>query len=112
MANFEVTIENCNSIDTAGILLTEGCLNIKYGPNGIGKSTIAKAIVSQARQDGSLADLAPFKLRGKKGAGQPSVSGIDAISSALVFDEEYVNLFVFQQDEVVKNSFDIFIKNA
>lgn len=110
MANFEVTIENCNSIDTAGILMTEGCLNIKYGPNGIGKSTIAKAIVSQARQDGSLADLAPFKLRGKKGAGQPSVSGIDAISSALVFDEEYVNLFVFQQDEVVKNSFDIFIK--
>lgn len=110
MANFEVKIENCNSIDTADILVTEGCLNIKYGPNGIGKSTIAKAIVSQARQDSSLTELAPFKLRGKNGAGQPSVSGIDAISSALVFDEEYVNLFVFQQDEVVKNSFDIFVK--
>ena len=54
MANLEVTIENCNSIDTAAILVTEGCLNIKYGPNGIGKSTIAKAIVGQARQDGSL----------------------------------------------------------
>lgn len=110
MANLEVTIENCNSIDTAAILVTEGCLNIKYGPNGIGKSTIAKAIVGQARQDGSLSELAPFKLRGKKGVGQPSVSGIDTLSSALVFDEEYVNLFVFQQDEVVKNSFDIFIK--
>ena len=110
MANLEVTIKNCNSIDIADILVTEGCLNIKYGPNGIGKSTIANAIVGQARQDGSLAELAPFKLRGKKGADQPSVSGIEALSSALVFDEEYVNLFVFQQDEVVKNSFDIFIK--
>ncbi len=49
MANLEVTIKNCNSIDIADILVTEGCLNIKYGPNGIGKSTIAKAIVGQAR---------------------------------------------------------------
>lgn len=32
------------------------------------------------------------------------------MKSALVFDEEYVSQFVFQQNEVIKNSFDIFIK--
>lgn len=110
MADYQVKIENCNSIDRAEIILKKGSLNIKYGPNGLGKSTIAKAIVSQARNDGSLAALAPFKGRGKPGASQPTVSGIEGISSALVFDEEYVNQFTFQQDEVIKNSFEIFIK--
>jgi len=110
MADYEITIENCNSIDTANIGVKKGCLNIKFGPNGLGKSTIAKAIVSQARDDGTLAELAPFKTRGKAGAAQPKVDGTGDITSALVFDEAYVNLFAFQQDEVVKNSFDIFIK--
>lgn len=110
MADYEISIENCNSIDIANIGVKKGCLNIKFGPNGLGKSTIAKAIVSQARDDGTLAELVPFKSRGKTGAAQPKVDGIGDIGSALVFDEAYVNLFAFQQDEVVKNSFDIFIK--
>ncbi|WLB86914.1 hypothetical protein QIH91_29375 [Bradyrhizobium japonicum USDA 135] len=32
------------------------------------------------------------------------------MASALVFDDDYVQQFVFQKDEVLKNSFDIFIK--
>lgn len=110
MANYQITIENCNSIDRADINIKKDSLNIKFGPNGLGKSTIAKAIVSQARNDGTLAELMPFKWRGQVGAEQPKVDGIDDLSSALVFDEAFVNQFAFQQDEVVKNSFDIFIK--
>ena len=108
--NISITIKNCNSIDRADICLTKGSLNIKYGPNGLGKSTIAKAIVSQIRGDGTLNALIPFKSRGKAGADGPNVEGIYDLKSALVFDEEYVNQFAFQQDEVIKNSFDIFIK--
>jgi energy-coupling factor transporter ATP-binding protein EcfA2 len=110
LADYQIKIENCNSIDCATILIKKGGLNIKYGPNGLGKSSIARAIVSQARNDGTLQDLEPFKCRGKVGSGQPKVSGIEEITSALVFDEAYVNQFAFQPDEVVKNSFDIFIK--
>lgn len=110
MKDFQVNIENCNNIDAASICITKGSLNIKYGPNGLGKSTIAKAIVSHARNDGSLATLIPFKNRGKAETTPPKVEGINEIRSALVFDEEYVNQFAFQQDEVLKNSFDIFIK--
>lgn len=106
----QIVISNCNSVDRAEVALEKGTLNIKYGPNGLGKSTIAKAIVSQIRGDGTLADLVPFKNRGKPEAPAPLVEGIDELSSALVFDDDYVQQFVFQKDEVVKNSFDIFIK--
>ena len=108
--NVPITIKNCNSIDHAEICIIRGGLNIKYGPNGLGKSTIAKAIVSQIIGDGALNVLIPFKNRGKAGVQSPVVDGVGGFKSASVFDEDYVNQFAFQQDEVVKNSFDIFIK--
>ena len=108
----KIAIENCNSIDLADISLQKGRLNIKFGPNGIGKSTIAKAMVSQIRGDGTLDVLIPFKRRGKDTETKPKVDGASSLKSALVFDEDYVNQFVFQQDEVVKNSFAIFIKTT
>lgn len=110
MAELNISIRNCNSIDHAEVVLTKGTLNIKYGPNGLGKSTLARAIVSQIRGDGSLQDLLPFKNRGKAEVISPKVEGVDDLSSALVFDDDYVQQFVFQKDEVLKNSFDIFIK--
>ena len=110
MTELKVVVQNCNSIVRAEITLNQKCLNIKYGPNGIGKSTIAKAIVSQARDDGSLQDLTPFRSRGGADVHLPTVEGVGGIGTALVFDEQYVDQFAFQQDEVVKNSFDIFVK--
>lgn len=106
-----IKIENCNSIENAEIKIVEGVLNIKYGPNGLGKSTIARSIISSVDNDGSLHSLKPFKYRGNPGEHEPSVEGVDDISNVLVFDDTYVSQFVFQRDEVLKNSFDIFIKN-
>ncbi|GLR95180.1 MULTISPECIES: hypothetical protein [Bradyrhizobium] len=57
MTQLTVVISNCNSVDRAEISVLKGTLNIKYGPNGLGKSTLAKAIVSQIRGDGTLARL-------------------------------------------------------
>lgn len=107
---YNVIIGNCNSVDHAAVTITKGSLNIKYGPNGLGKSTIAKAIVSHIRNDGSLQELTPFKHLGQAGALAPSVQGVYDLKSALVFDDLYVNQFVFQPDEVVRNSFNIFIR--
>lgn len=39
------------------------------------------------------------------------MTGIENIKSVLVFDDSYVSQFVFQKNEVLKNSFEIFIKN-
>ena len=40
----DIVIKNCNNIVNGTIKIVKGCLNVKYGINGTGKSTIAKAI--------------------------------------------------------------------
>ncbi|MET4214506.1 ABC-type uncharacterized transport system ATPase subunit [Bradyrhizobium sp. LA2.1] len=38
MTQLTVVISNCNSVDRAEISVLKGTLNIKYGPNGLGKT--------------------------------------------------------------------------
>lgn len=104
-----VHISHCNNLESAEITLVKSALNIKYGPNGIGKSTIARALTLRAEGDDALAALTPFKYREGAGHPQPTVSGADDIRSVLTFDDQYVSQFVFQRDEVLRNSFEIFI---
>ena len=104
-------IENCNSVDRAEFTLTSGCLNIKYGPNGIGKSTLSKALGASMKGE-DLSVLLPFKHRSSENPPAPTVSGADAFKTIGIFNEDYVSQFVFQQDEVVRNSFNIFVKTA
>jgi ABC-type Mn2+/Zn2+ transport system ATPase subunit len=109
----EIIIKNCNSIDEAKIEIEEGKLNIKYGVNGTGKSTIARAIELNTQGVEKLKDLTPFKYLEKKSknGAQPSIVGAETIKSVSIFNESYINQFVFKQDEVITNSFEIFIKN-
>ncbi|MFK5893911.1 MAG: ATP-binding cassette domain-containing protein, partial [Pseudomonadota bacterium] len=109
----EIIIKNCNSIDETKIEIHADKLNIKYGMNGIGKSTIVKAIeLATANENGDVSDLIPFKHmdKPKKEIQQPSIEGLDSINTVSIFNEDYVDQFVFKQDEVVNNSFEIFIK--
>jgi len=109
----EFDIKNCNNIDSAKVFIDEGRLNIKFAPNGTGKSTISKAIIYsiQNNQD-SLSELLPFKYRGSNPDNKkPEVAGTDNIEAVMCFNEDYVNQFTFKQDELVSNSFDIFIRN-
>lgn len=108
-----IEIKNCNNIDNASIKIDKNKLNIKYAMNGTGKSTIARAIEMQAKGNGSIQELTPFKYIGSKDdKTKPAVSGIDDINSVAIFNELYINQFAFKQDEVVANSFEIFIKTA
>lgn len=110
----QFTIKNCNSIDEAVISIEPSRLNIKFGPNGTGKSTIAKAIEIGSNAGADLSQLTPFKFRSIDPviSPKPSIQGAECFTKVAVFNEEYVNQFVFKQDEVVKNSFDIFIRNG
>lgn len=107
--DLSVEIRDCNSISIANITLRRAALNIKYGPNGVGKSTIANALKLRADGPDALAVLLPFKHRGVEGAPSPSVLGADSIEKILVFNDEYVSQFVFRPDEVLKDSFEVFI---
>ena len=63
-----VVIENCRSIDNASISIEPGKLNVKFAPNGTGKSSIAKALVS-AVSESIGPDLVPFKWQ-KEGSAE------------------------------------------
>lgn len=102
---------NCNNIDEGNISVEKNHLNIKYAFNGTGKSTISTAIRATIENDNpSLQDLTPFKYIGDE-ENTPKVEGLEDYSSVKIFNEEYVNQYVFQSDELIKNSFDIFIKS-
>jgi energy-coupling factor transporter ATP-binding protein EcfA2 len=110
--DFLVTIRNCNSITQAEITLRRSALNIKYGANGVGKSTIARCLMLRSQEIGALDELLPFKYRAGNGDVKPSVEGADSLEKIMVFDDAYVTQYAFQRDEVLKNSFEIFINTV
>ncbi|MEM7061867.1 MAG: hypothetical protein AAF572_01735 [Cyanobacteria bacterium P01_B01_bin.77] len=108
-------IKHCNNIDSGIIEIAENRLNIKYAINGTGKSTVSKAIcnaiLDRKNSTNKLLELRPFKAISNDTI-QPSVVGTESIASVKVFDESYINEFVFQPDELLKGSFDVFIRCA
>jgi len=79
--DYAITIKDCNSIAEAHISLRRGSLNIKYGPNGIGKSTIARALVLGSQGEGALDERFPLKYREGDGHPSPSVAARESTSS-------------------------------
>jgi energy-coupling factor transporter ATP-binding protein EcfA2 len=108
----DIQIRNCNNITSANVNISPSKLNIKFAPNGTGKSTISKAIqFASTNDEAALESLLPFKYREDNPDNiQPEVVGVVQGSDTLCFNEEYVNKFTFQPDELVNNSFDIFIR--
>ncbi len=110
-----IEIKNCNNVDNGSVEIVENRLNIKYAINGTGKSTLAKAIslASSLPQDvaKALEPLRSFKNIGITGK-SPEIIGLSTTSTVRVFNEEYINEFIFRPNELLKSSFDIFIRDA
>jgi ABC-type Mn2+/Zn2+ transport system ATPase subunit len=99
-------LENCNNIREAKITIKKNELNIKYGINGTGKSTISKAIEIFAIKGDVNKELHSF------GCSEDSkVNCSCEINKVVVFNENYINTLVFDRDEVIKDSFNVFIKS-
>lgn len=104
-----VKISNCNCIKSANIVIERNTLNIKYGSNGTGKSTISEAIFCQSQGAGDeLKKLLPY---GASAEVMPLVENMN-FSKVRVFDETYVNSYLFQKKSFLENSFDVFLKSA
>ncbi|WP_100065789.1 S24 family peptidase [Miniphocaeibacter massiliensis] len=101
-----IIIKNCNNIDYGEVKIAKNKLNIFYAINGTGKSTIAKAIMNK------IESLCPFKYMDSiNKENKPDVEGNKNIGKIDIFDEDFVSQFLFQPDELVKDSFDIFINS-
>ena len=106
----DITLHNCNNIDSGLIQIETGRLNIKYAINGTGKSTIAKALNLKVN-NGDFSVLQPFKFQGIDNRSYaPSLSINSKINNIAVFDESYINTYVFKKDELLEKSFEIFVK--
>lgn len=100
-----VKLQGCSNITSAMITIKPGALNLFHGMNGVGKSTISKAIAAQARGR-TFDDLVPY---GKDLV--PSVTGVEADTSIAVFDERYVSESMFPDgDSVFKDGYRVFIE--
>lgn len=105
----ELTIKNCNNIDSGIISITRNKLNIKFGINGTGKSTITRAIKYKIDSPELLKELLPFKHRKSEIEVEPEIITDEELNSVLIFNEEYLNQFLFKEDELISNSYEIFI---
>ena len=108
MSEVTIEIKNCNCIKEANIRIEEGTLNIKYGSNGTGKSTISKAIFLKTHgTDGELQTLQPY------GADETEKSEVNGVTfnKVMVFDESYVNSYLFKEKSFLENSFRVFLKS-
>lgn len=106
----KINFSNCNNIDQGEINIEENKLNILYGINGTGKSTLVKAITCKILNDDmALQELKPYKHAGNPDI-LPSVSFSTQPKSILVYNEKYIDDLLFiSRDEVMQNSFEIFI---
>ena len=108
MSEVTIKIKNCNCIKSADIKLEEGTLNIKYGSNGTGKSTISKAVFLKTHgSEEELQTLLPY------GADKGQKCEVDGISfnKVMVFDESYVNSYLFKEKSFLENSFRVFLRS-
>lgn len=101
-----VKIKNCNCIREADIKIEESILNIKYGPNGTGKSTISKAILAKAQ--GNETEL--NKLQSYNQDDLPCVENV-SFTKVRVFDESYVNSYLFKEKSFLENSYQVFLRS-
>jgi energy-coupling factor transporter ATP-binding protein EcfA2 len=106
VSNIEVDISNCNNIDNGHFLIEKGKLNIKYGMNGTGKSTIATALELSSKKQ----PLTPLKSFGADEDEEATVDVSEPLGNVFVFNEEFVNTLVFQERSLIENAFDVFIK--
>lgn len=101
---YNIQIHNCNNIKDGTICIETNKLNIKYGINGTGKTTISNAIKYSIEGDKLQ------KLQSYYSSEKASIEVSPQFNKILVFNEEFINQVVFVEDEVIENSFEVFLK--
>ena len=102
----KIEVMHCNCIEQAVISIKQGTLNIKYGPNGTGKSTISKAIKYFVNQD----DEELLKLKPYNSDRIPQINNCE-FRKVKVFDETYVNRYLFENRNFFDNSYQVFLRD-
>lgn len=103
-----IEIRNCNNISQAKISITKNTLNIKYGWNGTGKSTISEAIRLKAEGE-SINLLTPFSDDDNEDL-KPYVNDIE-FTKVKVFNEDYIKNYLFKSEGIFEDSYSVLLQS-
>ena len=109
-----IIIRNCKNIDSGTVTIEEGKLNIKYAINGTGKSTIAQ-VIDYVICNGDMGDFTPYKYKHENPIEEehvPHAELSNAVTKVAIFNEAYVQQYIFQASELIADSFEVFVKTA
>ena len=98
----KIEFDNLGIIEHGNLEIMENSINVKYGINGSGKSTIAKGIEKKIKEE----DLSALKRYDSDVF--PTIQIDGSFSNVIVFNQDYVNQYLFHED-IVNNSFEILI---
>lgn len=102
----KITLKNVASITKGTIQIDEGKINVLYGANGIGKTTLIKALQAKIEKTFDQSNFKPlFNLDAT-----PEVSIDECIfSSSLIFNRDYVENYLYKED-LANNSYALIAK--
>ena len=98
----KINIKDLGIITEGEIEIEKNNINIYYGINGTGKSTIANGI------EGYVRNTSLSKLKKYGSNNEPYVNIDEDTNSVIVFNQDYVNTYLFK-DDIANNSFEIMI---
>lgn len=107
MDNIKVDFENIQALTRGTIHIKRDYINIKYGYNGLGKSSIGKAIECYINSKSDEFDfLKPYF------GGYPKITIQPTFRKCIAFNSDYINNWLFQGDNnIINESYYIFFKN-
>ncbi len=100
----DIKVKKAGNFDCALISVVPNKLNLKLGCNGLGKTTIGKAISAQLNNPDKLTEL-------KKYGSQiiPTVDIPDLIKTCMIFDKQYIDNCLYKND-VINNTYELVVK--
>lgn len=113
---YSIELKNCrniSSIDGGSIRIVRNHLNVFYGKNGTGKTTLCRAIRYAAGEESyPLATLESFDYRESGDPGLlPVVNATGRIKNLLVFDDKWIQDHCFVASTIHKDAFELYVRD-
>lgn len=101
---WRIHLENCANISKGEVEVESGKINLKFGHNGIGKTTILKSLEVAISNSSKRSELIPYNTQLI-----PDIKGVSDFKNIIVFNEDYINQFLFDSNDLLKNSHQLLV---
>lgn len=114
--SYLISLRNCRNIvetETDSICIENNSLNVFYGKNGTGKTSLISALRYLAKNDNtplSALESFDFKRTGDQSLA-PEVKCSRQIKEILVFDEKWIADHCFKKSSIHENAFELYVRN-